>query len=119
MTRVSFVCTKCGGSSTEVNRARPSLDDRYPVGHCVVCTPWPRLKEHPFKRGEVIQPPRKTVALIRADLFDRADFTHRKKVAAARQLVAKMQSSKGSKMSEAQLKAAREASEWLRREDAA
>ena len=64
-----FVCTGCGSASVEINRARPSVDDRYPLGHCVGCTPWPKPVEHPLRPGEKTQPPRNTIPLIRADLF--------------------------------------------------
>lgn len=111
-----YICSSCGGGSVEVNEAQPSLDDRYPLGHCVRCTPWPKPKENPLKKGDFIQPPRKSVALVRADLFDRAAFDHQQKVEAARRLANKLHSGKGARMSDEELKAASEAAAWLRRE---
>ena len=112
----AFVCTGCGGGSVEVNVAHPSLDERYPIGHCITCTPWPRPKPNPLKPSETIQPPRRTIALIRADLFDRPDFDHRRKVAEARRLAGKLHGPKAARMSQAELQAASEAAGWLRRE---
>jgi hypothetical protein len=94
------------------------VDDRYPLGHCVVCTPWPALKRNPLRPGEAIQPPRKSVALVRADLFDQAAFDHRKKVDRMRTLAAKLTGKHASRMGEEELKAAREAVTWLQREEA-
>lgn len=111
-----YVCSSCGGYSVEVNAARPSIDDRYPIGHCVRCTPWPKQVENPMKPGTFTQPPRKNVPLVRADVFDRDEFDHRQRVAEARRLAAKLTSSKAGKMSEAELKAARDAVEWLQRD---
>jgi len=112
-----YVCSNCGGGSVEVNEAHPSLDDRYPVGHCMTCTPWPKPKPHPFKEGDLIQPARKRVALTRADLFDRDAFNHRQRVAEARRLAAKLHSPKAARMSQAELERASEAAAWLRREE--
>ena len=110
-----FVCTGCGSASVEINRARPSVDDRYPLGHCVGCTPWPKPVDHPLRPGEKTQPPRKTIALIRADLFDRADFDHRRKVEEARRLAKKLTSKSSAKMSKEEIAAAQEAVSWLQR----
>ena len=112
---MSYVCTGCGGSSVEVNPARPSVDDRYPIGHCIACTPWPRLKKNPMDPDKPIQLPRKSIPLIRADLFDRDAFRHRQKVEEARRLAGKLHGKKASKMSPEELRAAKNAVDWLQR----
>jgi hypothetical protein len=117
MTTSEFVCSSCGGGSVEINRAHPSLDERYPVGHCMTCTPWPKAKPHPFRPNETIQPARKTVALLRSDLFDREAHEHRRKVDRAVKLAAKLHSPKASRMSPEQLSEASEAAAWLRRDE--
>lgn len=110
-----YICSNCGGGASEINETRPSIDDRYPLGHCVVCTPWPAPKPNPLNSRQSIQPPRKTVALVRADLFDRAAFDHGRRVAEARRLAAKLSSKGAARMSPAELSAAQEAVAWLRR----
>jgi hypothetical protein len=112
-----YRCTNCGrDNSLEVNAAHPSLDDRYPIGHCLICTPWPKPKENPLKKGEFYQPPRKTITLIRADLFDQDMFDHQQKVKSMRELAAKLESKHASKMSESELSAAKAAVAWLNRQ---
>lgn len=113
----AYVCSNCAGTSTEINPAHPSLDDRYPVGHCVSCTPWPKPIVAPDGKTYT-QPLRKTIALVRADVFNRADYDHRKVVADMRKLAAKLQSKTATKMSDSELSAARAAVVWLQREDA-
>lgn len=74
---MSYVCSKCGGGSVEPVASRPSLDDRYAVGHCARCTPRPKLVN-----GKMRPAVRSTVALVRADLYDddraRAAARHRR-----------------------------------------
>lgn len=116
---MSYTCTGCGSESVEINSARPSIDDRYPIGHCFGCTPWPRMVQNPLDAEKWIQPPRKTIALIRSDLFDRDDFNHRRKVAEMRRLANKLNGKSVCKMSKPELEKARKAVEWLQRDDAA
>lgn len=95
-----------------MNPAHPSLDDRYPVGHCVSCTPWPKPKEHPFKPNKWIQPPRKTIALIRSDLFDRERHERRMLVEHKRKLARRLDGKR--RLSEAEWREASDAAAWLR-----
>jgi len=112
----AYRCSGCGGSRVEVNLAHPSLDDRYPLGHCMVDTPWPAPKRNPIKPQEFIQPPRRLIALVRTDVWDQAAFDHRKQVERMRTLAARLTSKHASRMSEAELRASREAVAWLQRE---
>ena len=50
-----------------MNRSRPSLDDRYAVGHCPRCTPEPKRNT---ATGKMVPAVRSTITLIRADLYD-------------------------------------------------
>lgn len=111
-----WVCTSCGGSSVEVGDGMTQIDQRYAVGHCFVCTPWPKPKKHPFKKDEWIQPARKTVQLVRGDRFDRAAFEHQREVDAKRRMAKKLTDPKAmAKMSKAEIAEARDAVVWLQR----
>jgi hypothetical protein len=114
--RQEFVCSTCGGTSTEIDAAHSVLDERYPVGWCVSCTPWPKPVRNPFTQKDE-QPARRTVALVRADVWDPAAFEHRKKVARARTLANKLTSKHAGAMSEVERTQAREAVAWLQRND--
>jgi hypothetical protein len=74
---MAWVCTKCGNDRPEVDAARPSLDDRYAVGHCS-CTPPPNTQ---LKPGQIKLPNWQTVPLIRADRWDPAVVDERRRKA--------------------------------------
>lgn len=105
--RASYLCSKCGGSTIEISETRPSLDDRYPLGHCVRCTPWPAQIAAPD--GTLYQPARAIIPLVRSDAFDRKAFDRRAELRQARALVAKMQGPTGAKMSPDELREAQKA----------
>ncbi|HYI67109.1 MAG TPA: hypothetical protein VEW95_09315 [Candidatus Limnocylindrales bacterium] len=72
----AWVCSRCGATAgVEVDESFAQIDERYATGHCVVCTPWPRPKKLEVARrvdGQsvtTIQPPRKTVQLVRRDVW--------------------------------------------------
>lgn len=120
MGTVDYLCSNCGGSATEVITGFTRVDERYVPGHCLVCTPWPPRKRNVLakdKEGEFWQPARKSISLVRADVFDRKAFDHRKKVEAARVLIAKAQAKDRSTMTKEQLAAVQGAIAFLRREE--
>ena len=75
MTR--WVCSSCGREDVTVSEARPSLDDRFAVGYCPTCAPAPNAYvDTAVKKRRVAQP---VVPLVRADLWDPAVITERKR----------------------------------------
>ncbi|MGH2465414.1 MAG: hypothetical protein ACRDGI_08135 [Candidatus Limnocylindrales bacterium] len=61
----AWVCSRCGRRDVSVNEARPSLDDRYAVGHCPTCAPIPPPADPRRKPPAIV-----TVPLVRADRWD-------------------------------------------------
>lgn len=86
---IFWVCSGCGGSAgIEVIEGATSLDDRYTIGYCVVCTPPPKPKQQKGVHTEVpVYPPRKTIALVRRDAWDPAKFSERLEHERRRKLV--------------------------------
>lgn len=119
-----FVCSKCGGPSVTLDEARTVMDPRYPVGFCERCTPIPKPRIQKGtgpgtgREAVFVTSPRRTVALVRADLDDPDRRAHLAKVAEARRLARKLHNPKEVRaMSEAELKRASDAVLWLRRSE--
>jgi hypothetical protein len=77
-----FVCANCGSSFIQVDRSRPSIDDRFAVGTCL--TEAAAAEKRAKKKGDYDgEAPIKKGNLVRADLYDgvRAQRDRKKAVA--------------------------------------
>lgn len=81
-----YVCSKCGGDDVRASEARPSVDDRYAVGFCVRCAPFPKAQTDDLRRKRKPNPPR-TVALIRRSLYDPSLLAEVDRLAAEKAIV--------------------------------
>ena len=115
---IRYVCSGCGLRATEINRARPSLDDRYAVGYCDFCTPWPKPKKQKVFPFQEVQPERKTIQLVHPAHWNQAAFDHRLLLQHKRTLAARLDPKRKSKYSKEELIEAQKAVAWLMRDTA-
>jgi hypothetical protein len=81
---VAWVCSECGGEQAAPIEARPSIDDRYAVGYCIRCSPIPMIDPNDHTKTKPLN--RKTVQLVRSDVWDLAVLERRRQLARQRRL---------------------------------
>lgn len=91
MSTATYVCSGCGGGSVTVLEGRPAVDERYAIGFCEQgCTPVPD-KVVVSRKTLMSQPAnRRTIPLIRGDVFDAAALGRRRQLEDERRLLAKV-----------------------------
>ena len=112
---MNYVCTGCSLRDTEINRARPSLDDRYAVGYCDHCTPIPVPRKDPRHPGTWIVRERKLIDLVHPSVWNQEAFEHRVQLEVNRRLAKRLDPKQKSKYSQTELKEAQVAVAWLQR----
>jgi hypothetical protein len=84
-----WVCSNCGNYSMNEAEAGYLMDARYANGYCPICSPRQELVPDKKNVGKWIEPARRVVQLIRADLYDPASLVEQKERIRRRKLISR------------------------------
>lgn len=72
---VTWVCSNCGNTHGNEPHAVTQVDARYTTGFCFVCSPHRKPIADKKNPGKWVEPARRVVQLIRADVWDPSTLT--------------------------------------------